>query len=430
MVRCSLPDRLRECLVYLVQIQLEIIKIPNFKQMSSKSKKKKKSTKVKKDVKGISSNFSKFEDGQTEVELAQLRENMRELSKQVKEKRHALVDNIEETAREVDPDKETVFQAMQKKHDALFKQVNRTRELAQNIELHNDFGEIVLEQATKANNFAKLSTQRIIDKIKEKYAASQSNEPGETVEIDWVAMGRAASALFNAPPRTAFLHGAMMKNVVVKQKKKTTKRKRPTRDTKSKASRADVLDDLGGSDDKDDSVNLMKQVANTAIKINKAKRAKTDFLELVVDPKSFPRTVENWFAASFLIKQGDLHVEMGENGVPMAHAPKALGRDDNSDTSNVYQGPSQLVSEEVMQFSQAPEDGAESHEATRHCVVALNYHDWQKLCKAIEPSGQWEAQIERKDTDDEKEEESSEEEEEEEESATEDDSDSGSGMEL
>ena len=59
-----------------------------FQTMSSKSKKKKKSTKVKKDVKGISSNFSKFEDGQTEVELAQLRENMRELSKQVKEKRH------------------------------------------------------------------------------------------------------------------------------------------------------------------------------------------------------------------------------------------------------------------------------------------------------------------------------------------------------
>ena len=92
--------------------------------------------------------------------------------------------------------------------------------------------------------------------------------PDERVEINWVAMGRDAAALFNAPPRTAFLHGAMMKNVVVKERKQTQKRKRVGRDTKSVAERADVLDDLDDNDDKDDSVKLMKTVAETTKKIN------------------------------------------------------------------------------------------------------------------------------------------------------------------
>ena len=393
---------------------------------TSKGKSKKRSKdKQSKSTRGISSNFTAFESGQSENDLALLRQQMRLLKKELKDNHHLLTDNIEETAKSVDPEGETEFQRLTRQHALLFKKVNRTRELAQNVQLHNDFGEIVLDMATKANNFAKLSSQRIIDKIKEKYPVGSARGPDERVEINWVAMGRDAAALFNAPPRTAFLHGAMMKNVVVKERKQTQKRKRVGRDTKSVAERADVLDDLDDNDDKDDSVKLMKTVAETTKKINQHKRAKTDFLELVVAPTSFPRTVENWFAASFLIKQGDLHVEMGANGVPMVHNPTAMNADDSSEAHPIYQGPSQLVSEKVVSYSQAPEDGAESHESTRHCVVALNYHDWQKLCKAIEPSGQWEAQIDRSDTEDD----DDDDEEEEEGDVTEDDSE-GSGVEM
>ena len=252
-------------------------------------KKKKKEKKVKKTTKGISTNFTKFEQGQTEQELAELRESMRTLKKNIDADHHLLVDNDEETALHANPDAMTKFDEYKLQHANHFKQVNRNRELAQNVEIHNTLGEIVLEQATKANNFAKLSTQTLISSIHEKFPM------GEDGEIDWVAMGRAAAALFNAPPRTAFLHGAMMKNVVVKARK-TTKRKRVGRDTKSLADKAGILDNLKESDDKDDSVNLMASVESTCRAINENKKAKTDFLELIVDPTSFPRTVrENFF---------------------------------------------------------------------------------------------------------------------------------------
>ena len=260
--------------------------------------------------------------------------------------------------------------------------------MAQNIELHNTFGEIVLEQATKANDMAKLSTKTFLSKISELYGI-RSGRPNvddnddDNVEINWVAMGKAAAVFFNGPPKCSFLHGAMMKNVV--EKKRNNKRKRVGRDTKSAAATAGVLDNLKESDDKDDSVKLMFSVAATCKEINQKKKAKTDFLELVVDPSSFPKTIENMFAASFLVKENKLRINVDpETNIPMVYNSSALnGENDVS----VYQGPSQAVQGEGVEAISKD---------TSHCVIALNYHDWQKLCHAIEPeSGKWEPIIDR-----------------------------------
>ena len=74
-----------------------------------------------------------------------------------------------------------------------------------------------------------------------------------------------------------------------------------------------------------------------------------------------------------------------EKNVPMVASTSAI----KNLAAVVYQGPSQIVSEEV------------TNDQTQHCVVSFNMHDWQKLCKAIEPACDWEAQIERSDTEDE-----------------------------
>jgi len=382
----------------------------------TKDKKSSKNKKSKKTTKGISKNFVKYEQGQSETELAIVREEMRNLKSELQEEGHLLTDNIEETSRSVDPSKMTRFEELTKKHAAIFAKVNRTRELAQNVELHNTFGEIVLEQATKANNFAKLSTKTFMEKISEHYGIpSGSTDSGEKLEIDWVAMGKATSVLFNGPPRISFLHGSVMKNVVEKKRVVNKKRKRVGRDTTSAASTAGVLDNLNESDDKDDSVNLMKGVAATCQKINQRKKAKTDYLELVVDPTSFPKTIENMFAASFLIKEDKLRIELSDKNIPMVYNVAALG---GTSEVAVYQGNSQVVPRE---------DVDEPIKENTHCVVALNFHDWQKLCHAIEPkNGQWEPQIERPDvviSDDEEEEEDEEEEDEEDEEDEDEDED-------
>ena len=117
--------------------------------------------------------------------------------------------------------------------------------------------------------------------------------------------------------------------------------------------------------------------------------------------------VENWFAASFLIKEDKLRVEMDpRKNIPMVVSTGVLKE---MQDGHFYQGPSQIVSDNV------------TNDQTEHCVVSFNMHDWQKLCKAIEPDGTWEAQIERSDTEDEEESEEEEEESEEEEEDDDDD---------
>ena len=351
--------------------------------MSSKDKKSKK----KKKPKGISSNFESYAAKQSYLELAGLRENNRKLMQDIRDQRHDLIDNVGETALFVDPNKKTRFEMIADKSSILFEEVNRMRELVNSTQSFNELGSIILDQVTSANNFAKLSTQRIIDKIKEKYpissssSSSSSSFPSGTIEIDWVAMGRATSALFNAPPRTAFLHGPLMRkeHQVQAARKRKGKRKR---DTTGQATHAATLNNLNDKDDRDVTIELSTRIFNIVIEFNQIHHVKMNFFELIIDPGSFPRSIENWFATLILFKEGHLRLQMSDKNLPMVYAPTALHLDDNVD-EQVYQGPSQIVSEEVMQFSQAPEGGAESYQSTKHCVGVIDRPTYQKLRKAI-----------------------------------------------
>lgn len=82
------------------------------------------------------------------------------------------------------------------------------------------------------------------------------------------------------------------------------------------------------------------------------------FFDFVVDPHSFPRTVENIFHVSFIIRDGFARIRLDQDRLPII---EPVNNEEN---------------EEIDQNSQIRNQG----------IIALSYRDWEEIVRTFEIS--------------------------------------------
>lgn len=82
------------------------------------------------------------------------------------------------------------------------------------------------------------------------------------------------------------------------------------------------------------------------------------FFDFVVDPHSFPRTVENIFHVSFIIRDGFARIRLDQDRLPII---EPVNNEEN---------------EEIDQNTQIRNQG----------IIALSYRDWEEIVRTFEIS--------------------------------------------
>lgn len=159
-----------------------------------------------------------------------------------------------------------------------------------------------------------------------------------TEYLDWAALGSRACFPSNArPPVSAFLLGPL--SVQKKARAQTQRRARQARDAGAQEVRPETLsrNDLGRTESNTLTVicskireTLQRHCEKAEIAVNQAGQLSEDLMkrlrvgdtggphlfDFVVNPHSFGQTVENIFYVSFLIKEGNIGIDMDSDGLP------------------------------------------------------------------------------------------------------------------
>jgi hypothetical protein len=368
---------------------------PSSSSSSSRSKaKKKKSSKS-----GRSALYPAFYNGQTEADTAKVREQTRAIAEGMRRDADHMADLGEALREREDNAGETLLLKKAREVDDNFGFVNRNREAigdAQNLTRLHD---VVITQVNVASNYTQLKTADVLRHLHRKFhvdsfdAAADDDDVdgadpaayGPRTDLDWVKLGKACAALFKAPPVCGLLRGAFSTGEFQAQQKK--KRKRTTRKQEDPRLRKSIQEMAEEDEEDDPTTKLTQSIHDTLEKLQtNSGNKKQGMFEVLVDPTSFEKTVENLFAASFLVKDGKMDVQVSNpkhgasEGIPMISALKG---------GAVHHGASQVMA------TQADETNSGDVE---NCVVSLNIHDWEKICHAVNPeSGVWEPKIDRPD---------------------------------
>ena len=120
-----------------------------------------------------------------------------------------------------------------------------------------------------------------------------------------------ASGEFCYAPTFEFFYGAInQEGLVVKPRKKRTKVDlNDQATTQTKATERDIRTDC----EQDSTPKEVEAIYNRVRTLVRQKPNEADFLSAVVDPESFPKTVENIFHFSFLVREGKVGLEKGNS---------------------------------------------------------------------------------------------------------------------
>ena len=102
------------------------------------------------------------------------------------------------------------------------------------------------------------------------------------------------------------------------------------------------------------------------------RRGRVPFWEFVVDPASFPRSVENLFYASFLVKDGIAKLSV-----------VATAADGNEKTLFIEMAPTQKAHPRSRQRTQAESPAGETTERTSQAVATIDYETWSTLASSM-----------------------------------------------
>ncbi|KAG2388454.1 hypothetical protein C9374_000618 [Naegleria lovaniensis] len=176
-----------------------------------------------------------------------------------------------------------------------------------------------LEQATRLNFGKEWDPIELITKLSSKYPSSnQSNVITSAelefipIELDWNKIGESVSGLFRRTPTITFMNGPIK---VERKEKKRKERPKKSKDDIVEEKEAEEMTDVTKQDATTKEVqNLYKKLKSQT---KKRKKEHTDehlsVLEVLVDPNSFTKTIENFFYFSFLVKEGKASFELHQN---------------------------------------------------------------------------------------------------------------------
>lgn len=222
-------------------------------------------------------------------------------------------------------------------------------------------------------------------------AADDDDDDDEDIQaLDWEMLGANACFPYNSRPACpSFLLGPL--SVEKKIRAQTQRRARQTKDNSKEARPEALTREAGAAQDENtltaicDRIHrhMSNHIAKAEAALARMQERNVDIdqaafckkyritpeggaglFDYAINPRSFGETVENFFYISFLIKEGVVGVESGENEMP---------------SLKIIQGPD---GERDDEESEAP---ARKKDAKKHqAVFSLDYKTWQDLIEAFD----------------------------------------------
>ncbi|KAL9652500.1 hypothetical protein ABK040_000072 [Willaertia magna] len=164
------------------------------------------------------------------------------------------------------------------------------------------------EQLQRINLGRDWDPEEFTNKICTKYKAVEQpreiRDDDTITEIDWIKLGGDVTKFFKRTPTITFMHGPI--KAERKERKKAERKKRSKDDVTEEKEPEEYVNDGTKQDATTKKVEEMYKSLKKQVKKRKKEKQDTilNFSEVVVDPKSFTKTIENIFYYSFLVKEG------------------------------------------------------------------------------------------------------------------------------
>lgn len=258
------------------------------------------------------------------------------------------INDVRDDLAKIDSDNfTTIINEVENLHQLVTKPREQVADASALLDITNTLVTSVKSQSSHGISVADFITCLITDFGEStRMVVSQENE---LVSIKWQDLGLQVCPIFRSCQGVCTMLGPM--NTEPKQRKAAVQRKRTARPTHT--TRPEEVEG-GGTDEKTDTD---KNMATMFGFLRRMKQVKLE--NLVLNRKSFPQTVENLFALSFLVKDGRAEISVDESGSHFVSPKNA------PDAQSVMSG----------------------ENAYKHFVFRFDYKDW-KLMTNIVPLGE------------------------------------------
>uniref|UniRef100_A0A914V7M3 Non-structural maintenance of chromosomes element 4 n=1 Tax=Plectus sambesii TaxID=2011161 RepID=A0A914V7M3_9BILA len=243
--------------------------------------------------------------------------------------------------------------------DQLFRQVSFAREGACDAQLMVRYSRIGLIKLAERQEGGKAFHPALFA-AKLGVFCGVNAEPGDAPRMTndaWVNFGRKVGPLLGIPPKFSFLSGCL-KADAPKAKEKIARRE--ANRTKLNATVLQAKEQHGEAEDPElTTTKEVDHVRKTLLRYMKAQRShRFGYFEFVLHPTDFGKTVENMFHVSFLVKDGQVGIDLDEKGLPM-----------------------------IVKLSDADKKrlsvGDRSMAKTNQCIVSITMEQWERLVDAF-----------------------------------------------
>lgn len=217
--------------------------------------------------------------------------------RKIRRQYHKLINQtIEHKQQLTEPGKDDLLKNIET-GNKLFSHVTHAREGALDAQWFSYATKFGYEQVLKIPVGKQFDPVEFIDKLKDKY----KNNKGE---FDWYGLGKDVAPLYyRYVPSVTFMNGPMHAEPKAPKERKQSKRKQLDNE------KAQAPEEITQQQKEDANETTMRvaRVVDKLKKVQSAKQANNEealFEEVLVDPNSFTKTIENIFYFSFLVKDG------------------------------------------------------------------------------------------------------------------------------
>jgi len=304
-------------------------------------------------------NLKKKRKNQTRAERVALRRGQRKVQEEIQQKKNDLARS--ETG---------VFEEVTTKNNMLFAQVNFPREAVQdadNLALITEYTQAQADALQSATSW--IDEDRFLSLLRRK----GMQDPNHPQKFSWAALGGAVGCCYRAVPSVGFMYGPIArppKEVKARQRREkfveTAEAVVPEQEKEAAQKQTDITaqrhDDL--------EKRLKKSFFPPGVDPKEASE-KLPFLNFICQPKSFTQTVENIFDLSFAVREGNVGLELDEDGLPVITQTKPPEEANHISRKQVIIS---LSPKDLAEIAEAFEDGSGWAPARRMGKGTL-YHD-------------------------------------------------------
>lgn len=135
-------------------------------------------------------------------------------------------------------------------------------------------------------------------------------------ELDWAKLGKYAASMFNVTAKLDFIYGPLAMEPIIKTRvaRERNVQKKPSDAEKKKPQQ------LQQEEQEESTTKEVQRVLKAIHKLTDPKTGTypdVPFFQFIVDPLSFPTTIENMFHLSFLVKDGKVKLYTDEENTPV-----------------------------------------------------------------------------------------------------------------